>query len=156
MPTPVWAAWRLADSRERPPRDFVEALAAFFAEYDPHGEGEQPSFAFLNHAAKVFAAARKGSADKALGLTRHVSGPHPIDLYKVAAIVRAIDEAKCEGKKLTLKQAMRELNYRGSANTLRSTMTRQRARIAEINAPYEVSRDVDALRKLRAAAGARG
>ncbi len=85
---------------------------------------------------------------KRWGLTRNVSGPHPIDLYKVAAIVRAIDEAKLGGEKLTLKQAMRQLNYRGSASTLRSTMTRQRARIAEINAPYEVSRDVEALRKL--------
>ncbi len=152
MPTPLWAAWRLADSRERPPRDFVEALAAFFAEYDPRGGGEQPSFSFLNHGAKVFAAAKRGSADKALGLVRNVSGPHPIDLYKVAAIVRVIDAAKCIGNKLTLKQAMRQLGYRGSASTLRSTMTRQRARIAEINAPYEVSRDVEALRKLRAVA----
>lgn len=150
MPISVWAAWRFADSKERPSGDFIEALAAFFAEYDPRGVGEQPSIAFLAHGAKVFAAASRGSADKALGLARGRPGPRPIDLYKVAAIVRAIGEAKLEGNKLTLKQAMRNLHYRGSASTLRSTMTRKRARITEINAPYEVSLAVEVMAKSQA------
>lgn len=153
MTQPIWATWQLADSRARPPQDYVRALAAFFAEYDPSGTGIQPSIAFLQHGAKVFgAAAAAGSADRALDLTRSVSGPRPIDLHKVAAVVRAISAAKLAGKRLTLKQAMRRLNYRGSANTLRSTITKQRARIAEINAPYEVSRDVAAIARSRAEA----
>jgi hypothetical protein len=153
LPRPLWAAWRLADSKARSPRDYLEALAAFFAEYDASGSGEQPPVAFLEHGARVFAAARGEGVDRALGLTRNVSGPRPIDLHKVAAIVRAISDAKLAGKKLTLKQAMRRLIYRGSASTLRSTITRRRTRIAEINLPYEVSRGVEQLTKARAKAG---
>jgi hypothetical protein len=152
---PIWAAWRLADSKEKPPEAYLAALAAFFAEYDPGGAAEQPSVAFLEHGAQRFAAARTRGADRALGLVRCVSGPRPIDLHKVAAVVRAIDAARRAGRRLTLKQAMRALNYRGSASTLRSTITRQRPRIAEINMPYEVSRDVTALAEARAAKGGR-
>jgi hypothetical protein len=150
LPAPIWSTWRLADCKTRAPREFVEALALFFAEYDPSGAGDQPSLAFLRHGARIFAAAGRGSADKALGLVRNVSGTRPLDLYKVAAVVRAIDDAKSDGKKLSLKQAMRQLNYRGSASSLRSTMTKRRARIAEINTPYDVSRSVEALAKMRA------
>jgi hypothetical protein len=150
---PIWTTWQLADSRARPPQDYVRALAAFFAGYDPSGTSRQPSIAFLQHGAKVFGAADEaGSTDRALGLTRSVSGPRPIDLHKIAAVVRAIGDAKRAGKRLTLKQAMRQLDYRGSANTLRSTITKRRARIAEINAPYEVSRAVAALARSRTAA----
>ena len=118
--------------------------------------GSQPSIAFLQHGAKVFSTATiSRSADRALGLTRSISGPRPIDLHKVAAVVRAIGDAKRAGKRLTLKQAMRKLDYRGSANTLRSTITKQRARIAEINAPYEVSRGVAAMARSRLEAGRR-
>jgi hypothetical protein len=153
LPRPLWAAWRLADSKARSPREYLEALAAFFAEYDPGASGQQPSVAFLEHGARIFAAAQGESVDRALGLTRNVSGPRPIDLHKVAAVVRAIDDARFAGRKLTLKQAMRRLNYRGSASTLRSTLTRRRTCIAEINLPYEVSRGVEQLTKARAKTG---
>jgi hypothetical protein len=150
LPQPIWAAWRLADSKTRSPEECLAALAAFFAEYDPSGTGEQPSVAFLQHSARLFTAARTKGMDRALGLVRSVSGPRPVDLHQVAGVVRAIDAARQAGRRLTLKQAMRQLKYRGSASTLRSTITRQRARIAEINTPYEVSRSVAALAKSRA------
>ena len=156
---PIWATWRLTDSKRAKPTDYLEALRSFFSDYNNRGDGVQPSTEFLRHGAKIFAKALKTrhtgnkkqqltGVDLPLGLASDVRGAKPLDLYLIADVARELESASMTGKRITQKEAARRAGYTGSLQTLRKMMTTHRAKIDDLNTPHRAARRAEYLEKI--------